>query len=82
MSSQKTTRADGNSEVVPYSNLRPLASQFKSLEGQAKEATLSFVNLLDWRTEYGQDAMDRFRELCEVKKNKTPFSFFFFLFAF
>ncbi|GAA5853221.1 hypothetical protein JCM3766R1_000199 [Sporobolomyces carnicolor] len=55
----------GNSEVVPYSNLRPLASQFKSLEGQAKEATLSFVNLLDWRTEYGQDAMDRFRELCE-----------------
>ncbi|GAA6022947.1 hypothetical protein JCM11491_005479 [Sporobolomyces phaffii] len=55
----------GNSEVVPYSRLRPLASQFKALEGQAKEATLSFVSLLDWRTEYGQDAMDRFRELCE-----------------
>ncbi|GAA5961162.1 hypothetical protein JCM3765_001249 [Sporobolomyces pararoseus] len=55
----------GNSEVVPFSKLRPLANQFKSLEGQAKEATLSFVNLLDWRTEYGQDAMDRFRELCE-----------------
>ncbi|GAA5892084.1 hypothetical protein JCM5296_004053 [Sporobolomyces johnsonii] len=55
----------GNSEILPYSRLRPLAAQFKSLEGQAKEATLSFVSLLDWRTEYGQDAMDRFRELCE-----------------
>ncbi|GAA5925886.1 uncharacterized protein JCM15063_005152 [Sporobolomyces koalae] len=55
----------GNSEVVPYSRLRPLAAQFKGLEGQAKEATLSFVSLLDWRTEYGLDAMDRFRELCE-----------------
>jgi staphylococcal nuclease domain-containing protein 1 len=42
-----------------------LANQFKTLEGQAKDASLSFVNLLDWRTEYGQDAMERFRELCE-----------------
>jgi hypothetical protein len=57
--------ADGNTETVPFSRLRPLAAQFKSLEGQAKEATLSFVSLLDWRTEYGLDAMDRFRELCE-----------------
>ncbi|GAA5898069.1 hypothetical protein JCM6882_003319 [Rhodosporidiobolus microsporus] len=55
----------GNVETVPFARLRPLAAQFKSLEGQAKEATLSFVSLLDWRTEYGADAMDRFRELCE-----------------
>ncbi|GAA5915362.1 uncharacterized protein JCM6883_006810 [Sporobolomyces salmoneus] len=55
----------GNSETVPYSKLRPLAAQFKSLPGQARDASLSFINLLDWRTEYGQDAMDRFRELCE-----------------
>ncbi|GAA6062972.1 hypothetical protein JCM10212_005731 [Sporobolomyces blumeae] len=55
----------GNSETISFSRLRPLAAQFKSLEGQAKDAALSFVSLLDWRTEYGLDAMDRFRELCE-----------------
>ncbi|GAA5820185.1 hypothetical protein JCM11251_005517 [Rhodosporidiobolus azoricus] len=55
----------GNVETVPFARLRPLAAQFKSLEGQAKEATLSFVSLLDWRTEYGDDAMYRFKELCE-----------------
>ncbi|GAA5996660.1 uncharacterized protein JCM10292_003121 [Rhodotorula paludigena] len=55
----------GNTETLPFSRLRPLAAQFKTLEGQAKDATLSFVSLLDWRTEYGADAMDRFRELCE-----------------
>ncbi|KAK4705914.1 staphylococcal nuclease domain-containing protein 1, partial [Phenoliferia sp. Uapishka_3] len=55
----------GNSEVIPFSRLRPLAPQFKALDGQAKEATLSFVNLLGSETEYGADAMDRFRDLCE-----------------
>ncbi|GAA5833480.1 hypothetical protein JCM9279_001538 [Rhodotorula babjevae] len=56
----------GNSETIPYTRLRPLAAQFKTLEGQAKDATLSFVSLLDWRVEgYGDEAMDRFRELCE-----------------
>ncbi|GAA5856749.1 hypothetical protein JCM8547_008820 [Rhodosporidiobolus lusitaniae] len=55
----------GNSETVPFSRLRPLAAQFQTLSGQAKESTLSFVSLLDWRTEYGADAMDRFRDLCE-----------------
>jgi len=72
-------RTDGNSETISYSLLRPLASQFKSLEGQAKEATLSFVNLLDWRTEYGVDAMDRFRELCEVTCLFFPISYLCFL---
>lgn len=56
---------DGNVEVLPFSRLRPLAAQFKSLEGQAKEATLSFVSLLDWRTDYGADSIERFREICE-----------------
>lgn len=61
-----TSHADGNSEIIPYTRLRPLAAQFKTLEGQAKDATLSFVSLLDWRVEgYGDEAMDRFRELCE-----------------
>ncbi|GAA5975870.1 hypothetical protein JCM11641_002826 [Rhodosporidiobolus odoratus] len=55
----------GNTETIPYSQLRPLAAQFKSLEGQAKDASLSFASLLDWRTEYHLDAQDRFRELAE-----------------
>lgn len=56
---------DGNTEVIPYSRLRPLAAQFKALEGQAKDATLSFVSLLDWRVEtYGEEAKERFIELC------------------
>ncbi|GAA6034124.1 hypothetical protein JCM8097_000707 [Rhodosporidiobolus ruineniae] len=58
----------GNSEILPFSRLCPLAQQFKALEGQAKDATLSFVSLLDWRTEYGVDAMDRFREIAEGQK--------------
>ncbi|BGP48403.1 hypothetical protein JCM10450v2_004276 [Rhodotorula kratochvilovae] len=55
----------GNTEILPFSRLRPLPAQFKALEGQAKDATLSFVSLLDWRTEYGEDARARFSELCE-----------------
>ncbi|KAL8292267.1 hypothetical protein RQP46_001733 [Phenoliferia psychrophenolica] len=58
----------GNSETIPFSRLRPLAPQFKGLEGQAKEATLSFVNLLGSETEYGLDALDRFRDLCEGRQ--------------
>ena len=57
--------ADGNTETLPFSRLRPLPAEFKALEGQAKDATLSFVSLLDWRTEYGDDARARFSELCE-----------------
>lgn len=60
-------RADGNSEIIPFSRLQPLAPEFRDLEGQAKDATLSFVNLLGHETEYGADAIERFRELCEVR---------------
>jgi len=55
----------GNSEVVPHSNIRSLDPRFKSLPPQAKEATLSFVKLLGPDTEYGQEALDRFRSLVE-----------------
>lgn len=58
----------GNSETVSHANLRPLAPQFKSLPSQAKEAALSFVKLLGSETEYGLDALDRFRSLCEGKQ--------------
>ncbi|KAK4054505.1 hypothetical protein OIV83_000999 [Microbotryomycetes sp. JL201] len=56
----------GNNEIAPFSRIRPLAPQFKTLEPQAKEATLSFIRLLGNETEYGLDALDRFRELCEA----------------
>ncbi|KAM0752525.1 hypothetical protein T439DRAFT_324618 [Meredithblackwellia eburnea MCA 4105] len=58
----------GNSETIPFSRLRPLAPQFKGLDGQAKEATLSFVTLLGSETEYGLEALDRFRDLCEGRQ--------------
>ncbi|KAH9448966.1 hypothetical protein MJO29_009850 [Puccinia striiformis f. sp. tritici] len=55
----------GNSEVVSHSNIRSLDPRFKSLPPQAKEATLSFVKLLGPDTEYGSEALDRFRSLVE-----------------
>lgn len=58
----------GNSEIVPFSRLRPLATEYKTLAGQAKEATLSFVFLLGAESEYGAEALDRFRDLCEVSR--------------
>ncbi|KAI5475177.1 transcription factor (Snd1/p100) [Pseudohyphozyma bogoriensis] len=58
----------GNTEIIPFSRLRPLAPQFKGLDAQAKEATLSFVHLLGSETEYGPDALDRFRDLVEGRQ--------------
>lgn len=55
----------GNSETVPFSRLQPLSPQLKTLEPQSKEATLSFVTLLDSSTEYGPDALNLFKDLCE-----------------
>lgn len=55
----------GNSETVSHSNLRPLDVRFKTLPAQAKEATLSFVKLLGTDSEYGVEAMDRFKSLVE-----------------
>jgi staphylococcal nuclease domain-containing protein 1 len=59
----------GNSEVVAHGNIRSLDPRFKSLPAQAKEATLSFVKLLGPDTEYGQEALDRFRSLVEVRRS-------------
>lgn len=58
----------GNSEIVSHSHLRPLDIRFKALPAQAKEATLSFVKLLGTDSEYGQEAIDRFRALVEVRQ--------------
>lgn len=60
---------DGNSEIVPFSRLRPLAQQFKLLAPQAHEAKLSFVTLIgNELPEYGAEALERFRELTEGRQ--------------
>lgn len=56
----------GNNEIAPFTRIKPLAPQFKALAPQAKEASLSFIRLLGNETEYGVDALERFRDLCEV----------------
>lgn len=58
----------GNVEELSYPRLRPLSQQFKALPPQAKEATLSFIQLLDSTTEYGRDSVERFRDLCEGRQ--------------
>lgn len=55
----------GNSETLSFDRLRPLDAKFKTLPPQAKEATLSFVQLLGNDTEYGAESIDYFRHLCE-----------------
>lgn len=56
----------GNTELLHWSRLQPLASEFKSLEPSSREAQLSFVTLLDpTSSDYGVEALDRFREYCE-----------------
>lgn len=63
----------GNSEIIPFGRVQQLGPQFRELDGQSKEATLSFVNLLGPETDYGLDAIERFRELCEVSLDSAPF---------
>ncbi|KAJ4483316.1 hypothetical protein J3R30DRAFT_1762437 [Lentinula aciculospora] len=58
----------GNQDTVAYKDIRPLASQFRSLPGQARDARLSFVKLVDPESEYYAEAIDRFRQLCEGRK--------------
>ena len=55
----------GNSETLSFDRLRPLDPRFRALPPQAKEARLSFVQLLGNDTEYGPDAVHLFRDLCE-----------------
>lgn len=58
----------GDEETVPFSRIRPLDVKFRSLPPQAAEARLSFVQLIPLDKDYGQEALDRFRELAEGRK--------------
>ncbi|KAA1476768.1 transcription factor [Dentipellis sp. KUC8613] len=58
----------GNQDTVGFENIRPLDPRFRSLPGQAHDARLSFVKLLGPTSEYHQEAVDRFRQLCEGRK--------------
>ncbi|KAH0589010.1 hypothetical protein H2248_004787 [Termitomyces sp. 'cryptogamus'] len=58
----------GNQDTVAFSNIRPLDPRFRSLPGQAHEARLSFVKLVGPTSEYQQEAVDRFSQLCEGRK--------------
>lgn len=71
----------GNEETVSYKDIRNLDDKFKSMPPQAIPAKLrwvftdfqfiasnthnSFVNLLSIDHEYGQESLDRFKELCQ-----------------
>ncbi|KZT24206.1 transcription factor [Neolentinus lepideus HHB14362 ss-1] len=58
----------GNHDTVAFSNIRPLDPKFKALPGQAHDARLSFVKLVNPDSEYYPEAVDRFRQLCEGRK--------------
>ncbi|KAI0051169.1 transcription factor [Auriscalpium vulgare] len=58
----------GNQDTVGFQNIRPLDPKFRSLPGQAHEARLSFIKLVGPESEYHQEAIDRFRSLCEGRK--------------
>ncbi|KAL7409726.1 transcription factor [Mrakia frigida] len=58
----------GNEETLPFTRVRPLAPNFKTLSPQAHDARLSFIKLVKPGTEYAPDSLDRFREQCEGRK--------------
>lgn len=58
----------GNQDTVAFSNIRPLDPRFRSLPGQAQDARLSFVKLAGPESDYHQESIDRFRQLCEGRK--------------
>ncbi|KDQ21744.1 hypothetical protein BOTBODRAFT_26171 [Botryobasidium botryosum FD-172 SS1] len=55
----------GNQETVPFSSIRPLDPKFRALPGQAQDARLSFIKPPAESTDYHQEALYRFRDLCE-----------------
>jgi staphylococcal nuclease domain-containing protein 1 len=57
----------GNSEQLPFSELRTLDGSFKSLPSQSQSATLSLVSLFDSKSDYGAESLDLFRSLAEVR---------------
>ncbi|KAG8759264.1 hypothetical protein FRC14_006340 [Serendipita sp. 396] len=58
----------GNRSVVPFAHTRPLEPKFKSLPAQAHDARLSFVKMVAPTSEYYEEAVARFRNLCEERK--------------
>ncbi|KAF8265794.1 transcription factor [Lactarius quietus] len=58
----------GNQDTIGFTNIRPLDPKFRTLPGQAHDARLSFVKLVGEDSEYRQDAVDRFRQLCDGRK--------------
>ncbi|KAF8622718.1 hypothetical protein AX15_006809 [Amanita polypyramis BW_CC] len=58
----------GNQDTVSFNNIRPLDPKFRTLPGQAQDARLSFVKLVDPESDYGNEAVERFRALCEGRK--------------
>jgi len=58
----------GNQETVNFSEVRPLDARFTSLPGQALEARLSFVKLANPSGEYGEEAINRFKSLCDSRR--------------
>ncbi|THH26712.1 hypothetical protein EUX98_g7479 [Antrodiella citrinella] len=58
----------GNQDTVPFANIRSLDTKFRALPGQAHDARLSFVKLVDESSDHHTDAVDRFRQLCEGRK--------------
>ncbi|KAG8982890.1 hypothetical protein FRB90_006475, partial [Tulasnella sp. 427] len=58
----------GNQETVSLANIRPLDEKFRGLAGQAQDARLSFVKLPDASSDYFEEAIDRFRSICEGRK--------------
>ncbi|KAI0093340.1 transcription factor [Irpex rosettiformis] len=58
----------GNQGTVGFNDIRPLDPRFRSLPGQAHDARLSFIKIVGPESEYHQEAVDRFRQLCDGKK--------------
>ena len=59
----------GNSETVPISSLRPLPSScsITTLPAQSHECTLASVKFPSIESDYGFDALDRFKDFTEGK---------------
>lgn len=58
----------GNQDTVSFKDIRPLDPKFRSLPGQAQDARLSFVKLVDTNSEYFPESLDRFKSLAEGRK--------------
>ncbi|CAG8709870.1 438_t:CDS:1, partial [Ambispora leptoticha] len=58
----------GNSETIPLSRVRPIPPNFLQLPPQSHEAMLSFIKVPLPEDDYGNEALERFRELTDNKQ--------------